>query len=79
MNQMLILRIPFGKRKGMLFSEIPTDYLQWLLTADLDEDMDYTVKIYLELKSEKVFSLAILLGHSSGFGKRMDTIEIAGF
>ncbi len=26
----LIARMPFGKHKGMRFSEIPADYLEWL-------------------------------------------------
>jgi uncharacterized protein (DUF3820 family) len=39
--------MPFGKHKGALFSEIPADYLQWLLGTDLDEDMTYTVRHHL--------------------------------
>jgi DNA polymerase III epsilon subunit-like protein len=46
-SPILMPRMPFGKHKGVLFSEIPTDYLQWLLGTDLDEDMDYTVRHYL--------------------------------
>jgi hypothetical protein len=45
----LIPRISFGKHNGMLFSEIPRDYLEWLLTTELDEDMACTVKTYLWL------------------------------
>ena len=44
----LISRMPFGKHKGALFSEVPLDYLEWLLGTDLDEDMAYTVRYYLE-------------------------------
>ncbi|MEJ2158758.1 MAG: exonuclease domain-containing protein [Desulfobacteraceae bacterium] len=40
----LIARMPFGKHKGMLFSEIPTDDLEWLYGTDLDEDMAHTVR-----------------------------------
>ena len=43
----LIARIPFGKHKGMLFREIPTDYLVWLNGTDLDEDMAHTVRHHL--------------------------------
>ncbi len=43
----LIARMPFGKHKGMLFSEIPTDYLEWLYSTDLDEDMAHTVRRHL--------------------------------
>jgi DNA polymerase III epsilon subunit-like protein len=46
-NPILISRMPFGKHKGMLFSEIPADYLQWLLTTELNEDMAYTVNTHL--------------------------------
>jgi DNA polymerase III epsilon subunit-like protein len=44
----LIPRMPFGKHRGELFSDVPPDYLEWLLTTELDEDMAYTVKKHLE-------------------------------
>ncbi len=47
-NPVLIPRMPSGKHKGALFSELPRDYLEWLLTTELDEDMAYTVKKHLE-------------------------------
>ena len=43
----LIARMPYGKHKGMLFSEVPQDYLEWLLGTELDEDMAFTVKTNL--------------------------------
>ena len=43
----LIARMPFGKHKGMLFSEIPSDYLEWLYGTELDEDLAYTVRQHL--------------------------------
>ena len=46
-SPILIPRMPFGKHKGSLFSEIPADYLQWLLATDLDGDMAYTVRYHL--------------------------------
>ena len=46
-NPILIPRMPFGKHKGMLFSEVPQDYLEWLLGTELDEDMAFTVKTNL--------------------------------
>ena len=47
-NPVLLSRMYFGKHKGQLFKEIPTDYLQWLSGKDdLDEDMRYTVEHYL--------------------------------
>jgi uncharacterized protein (DUF3820 family) len=40
--------MPFGKHKGMLFSEVPRDYLEWLSGTEMDEDMAHTVKKHLE-------------------------------
>ncbi len=37
-NPILINRRPYGKHKGIRFTEIPLDYLQWLLTTKLDVD-----------------------------------------
>jgi uncharacterized protein (DUF3820 family) len=52
-NPVLMPRMPFGKHKGMLFSEVPPDYLQWLSGTELDEDMAYTVKTHLGHVSDK--------------------------
>ena len=52
-NPVLMPRMPFGKHKGMRFSDIPADYLQWLLNTGLDEDLVYTVRSTLGLISEK--------------------------
>jgi DNA polymerase III epsilon subunit-like protein len=46
-NPVLVSRMPYGKHKGMLFRDVPKDYLEWLQTTELDEDMAYTVKEYL--------------------------------
>ena len=46
-NPVLIARMPYGKHKGVLFSEVPRDYLEWLSGTELDEDMAYTVKKHL--------------------------------
>jgi DNA polymerase III epsilon subunit-like protein len=48
-NPVLIPRMPFGKHKGALFSDVPRDYLEWLSGTELDEDMAYTVKHHLGL------------------------------
>ena len=47
-NPIPIPRMPFGKNNGLLFSEMPTEYLECLMTTDLDEDMAYTEKKHLE-------------------------------
>jgi hypothetical protein len=39
--------VPFGKHKGLKMAEVPRDYLQWLSSTDLDEDLAYTVGHYL--------------------------------
>jgi len=43
----LIRKMPFGKHKGIKMEEIPIDYLHWLSTTDLEEDLKYTVRYYL--------------------------------
>lgn len=48
-SPVLIRRMPFGKHKGLKMDEIPLDYLEWLLTKDLDEDLAYTVRHHLGL------------------------------
>jgi len=39
----LIKRMPFGKHRGIKMEDVPVDYLNWLSTTDLDEDLEYTV------------------------------------
>jgi exodeoxyribonuclease X len=46
-SPILIARMPFGKHKGLLFKEVPADYLDWLLGTELDEDMEHTVRHHL--------------------------------
>ena len=48
-NPVLIRVMPFGKHKGQKMDKVPRDYLEWLLTTDLDEDLKYTVGHYLPL------------------------------
>ena len=52
-NPVLIPRMPYGKHKGALFSEVPRDYLEWLSGTELDEDMAFTVKTHLGLLPDK--------------------------
>ena len=45
----LLRKIGFGKHKGMLFSEAPADYLQWIVDkADFDADVTWTAKFWLQ-------------------------------
>jgi DNA polymerase III epsilon subunit-like protein len=34
-----IQRMPFGKHKGELLPDVPTDYVDWLLHQDIDDDL----------------------------------------
>jgi exodeoxyribonuclease X len=52
-NPVLIARMPYGKHRGVLLSEVPRDYLEWLSGTELDEDMAFTVKHYLGILSGK--------------------------
>ena len=52
-NPVLIPRMPYGKHRGKLFSEVPRDYLEWLSGTKLDEDMAFTVKTHLGLLPDK--------------------------
>ena len=44
----MVARMPFGKHKAQKMSQVPKDYLEWLLTKDLDEDLAYTARHYLK-------------------------------
>ena len=48
-NPVLLVKMPFGKHKGMRIDKIPGDYIQWLSGTDLDEDMAYTVKHHMAI------------------------------
>jgi exodeoxyribonuclease X len=44
----LLRKMPFGKHKGMLFKDVPRDYLRWLFRqTDLDEDLAHTLRHHL--------------------------------
>jgi len=32
-------RMPFGKHQGKLLSDVPPDYIDWLLSRDIDDDL----------------------------------------
>ena len=46
-NPVLYRRMPFGKHKGLKMEEVPDDYLKWLSSTELEPDMEYTVRHYL--------------------------------
>jgi exodeoxyribonuclease X len=47
----LLESVRFGKHRGMQWSEVPTDYLQWMRRkGDWDRDVAHTVAHHLELR-----------------------------
>jgi exodeoxyribonuclease X len=59
-SPILLERVTFGKHKGLLYSEAPTEYLEWMIgndwrtgkpnMADLDIDRRYTAEHHLRLR-----------------------------
>lgn len=47
----LLPRVPFGKHKGANWDAVPTDYLQWILKQNMDEDVLHTAKHHLQSKA----------------------------
>lgn len=46
---MIVPRMPFGKHKGRLIPDIPTNYLRWLIReVDLDDDLREAVRDVLD-------------------------------
>ena len=41
-NEFIYTRMPFGKHRGKLISEVPDDYIKWMLGTDIfyrEEDL----------------------------------------
>lgn len=50
-NPSLLKTCNFGKHKNTLWSEIPADYLDWIVNQNnFDEDVSYTAQFYLNKK-----------------------------
>ena len=44
----LLPRVPFGKHRGHKWTDVPPDYLQWILRQqDMNEDVAYTARHHL--------------------------------
>jgi exodeoxyribonuclease X len=43
-NAAIIQRMPFGKHKGKPLSDVPADYMDWLLDRDIDDDLRSALK-----------------------------------
>ncbi len=50
-HPVLLKKMPLGKHKGRLFSEIPIEYLRWAICKDFDQDLMFSIKT--ELKKRK--------------------------
>jgi DNA polymerase III subunit epsilon len=52
-------KMPLGKHKGRLFSEIPLDYLRWAVRQDFDDDLLFSIREELRTrKAGKGFHLS---------------------
>ena len=50
---LLLGRVKFGKHRDTPYSEVPKDYLQWILKQDFDEDVKFTARHYLNGRQPK--------------------------
>ncbi len=57
----LLARMPFGKHKGMLFSEIPRDYLEWLYSTELPDPSPSRLHIGLNLNNDLSWKIIVPL------------------
>lgn len=47
----LLNKVSFGKHRGMKFSEVPADYLQWIRDkSDMNEDVKFTAAHWLQAR-----------------------------
>lgn len=44
----LLRKVRFGKHQGSLWSEVPLDYLRWIVRQDFDADVIHTARHWLE-------------------------------
>jgi DNA polymerase III subunit epsilon len=51
-------KMPLGKHKGRLFSEIPFEYLQWAAQKDFDQDLLFSIRSELKKRKKVGFELA---------------------
>jgi len=49
----LLTRVSFGKHKGKPWAEVPTDYLEWMLGQDFDEDRLHTARFHLNARRNR--------------------------
>jgi exodeoxyribonuclease X len=44
----ILTTVSFGKHQGKSWTEVPSDYLEWMLAQDFDEDRVHTAKYHLD-------------------------------
>lgn len=49
----LLKKMPLGKHKGRLFSEIPLEYLQWAAGKQFDQDLLYSIRTEINSRKKK--------------------------
>lgn len=49
----LLKKMPLGKHKGRLFSEIPLEYLKWAAGKDFDQDLLYSIRVEINNRKKK--------------------------
>lgn len=49
----LLKRMPLGKHKGRLFSEIPLEYLKWAAGKEFDQDLLYSIRLEINNRKKK--------------------------
>jgi exodeoxyribonuclease X len=54
---LLLRRVGFGKHRGEPWSEVPSDYLSWVVgKPDMSEDVKFTAQHYLRQRREAAFA-----------------------
>ena len=48
----LLIRCGFGKHRGVLWRDVPTDYLRWCSGQQMDEDVAFTVRSEMRRRAE---------------------------
>ncbi len=49
----LLKKMPLGKHKGRLFSEIPIEYLKWAAGKEFDQDLLYSIRLEINNRKKK--------------------------
>lgn len=49
----LLTKVTFGKHQGKLWTEVPSDYLEWMLGQDFDDDRLHTARHHLKSRAEQ--------------------------